>query len=495
MKLETLIDRLADYLHRPADLEIHLARRSPADAPEAAVLYLGSITKGADIRRKLLVPIMAAVASPAVAGRPLKESSELGELLLEAKPVSLELPELAKALFAGYGLALIRSMSEALAIEAVEWNNRAVTQPERESSLIGPRDAFIEDIGINLSMIRRRVRHPELTVEERFLGESSQTKIMIVSMANLVNENALRTFCKRLDGIRIDQLLDSSQLAYLISHERYTPFPMFQATERPDKAVSALMEGRFLVLVDTTPSVLVLPATMNSLFETPDDYYFSSLMGTYLRWVRLTGLAITLFLPALYIAITSVNQDMFRVQFMLAVAASREGVPYPAYVEVVIMLLLIELINEATVRLPKTIGGTATIVGGLIIGTAAAQAHLISYIMIVVTATTAIGSYTVPNYTVGLAWRLFSLVIVLLAIPWGLYGIVLGASFTGLYLSSLNSLGVPYTAPFGTGYFRDLFRDALMRAPHSLMKFRPFTYSFRAGGTRRLRLNDEEDML
>jgi spore germination protein len=246
--------------------------------------------------------------------------------------------------------------------------------------------------------------------------------------------------------------------------------------------------------MDTSPSVLILPTTILCLYETSDDYYFSSVAAFLIRGIRLLGLSITLFLPALYVAITTVNHDVFRIQFMLAVAASREGVPYPSYVEVIIMMLLIELINEATVRLPKTIGGTATIVGGLIIGTAAAQAHLISYVMIVITATTAIGSYTAPNYMTGLAWRICSFFIVILAIPLGLYGIVTGAGFIGLFLCNLYSFGVPYTAPFGTFRYKDLFRDAMTRASIGMMKLRPSTYSKEAAGKRKLDWLEQEDL-
>jgi hypothetical protein len=240
--------------------------------------------------------------------------------------------------------------------------------------------------------------------------------------------------------------------------------------------------------------VLIFPVTITCLYETSDDYYFSSVVAFLSRGIRLLGLSITLYLPALYVAITTVNQDVFRVQFMLAVAASREGVPYPAYIEVIIMMLLIELINEATVRLPKTIGGTATIVGGLIIGTAAAQSHLISFIMIVITATTAIGSYTAPNYMGGLAWRILSFLIVILAIPLGLYGIVIGTGLIGLFLSNLHSFGVPYTAPFGTFRYKDLFRDALTRASRGMMRFRPSTYSYEAAGKKKLEWQEREDL-
>jgi len=478
---------------RPADLCMQSIVQ-PADMePLALLVYLQSTADREFMHTQLLVPLLEAANACAQQpgafwDHPVHRS--LGSL---GKVVIAEPEHLAQQLVAGNCLIMFSGHRAALAVKSANWNNRTVSQPERESTLIGPKDSFIEDLEVNLSMIRRRVRSDALRVEEYLFGSDSQTRVRLVFMDKLVNESALRQFRERLQDIKLDLLLDTTQIGYLATRQRLSPFPMFQSTERPDKAVSALMEGRFLIFCDTTPTCLILPVTMTCLYETSDDYYFPSLSGTFLRLVRMLGLAITLFLPALYIAITAVNQDVFRVQFMLAVASSREGVPYPAYIEVVIMLLLMELINEATVRLPKTIGGTATIVGGLIIGTAAAQSHLISYIMIVITATTAIGSYTAPNYMVGLAWRLCSFFLVLLSIPWGLYGVVVGSALIGLYICHLDSFGVPYAAPFATFHYKDLVRDSIVRLPAIWARLRPSSYSYRAAGTKRKSLAEGEE--
>ncbi|UJF31289.1 spore germination protein [Paenibacillus hexagrammi] len=478
-------EELAEFMGNPVDLQVHYVAHTDVDNPEALLVFLETITDGNLIHNRLLVPLLESSNRIHDKDTPFLKRPSVESLWSLGSLIRISFESITQNLFEGKCVVLYQGCSRGLAVEACDWHNRSVTQPERESSLIGPKDSFIEDIGVNVSMIRRRIRHHTLRFEEYTLGTTSRTKVMIGYMDGLVNRKALDMFKQRLKGIHIDMLLESSQIGALTSGQRFSPFPMYQLTERPDKATSAIAEGRFIVMTDTTPTCLILPVTMTCLFEASDDYYFPSISGSFLRFTRMIGLAITLYLPALYIAVTAVNQDMFRIQFMLAVASSREGVPYPAYIEVIIMLLLIELINEATVRLPKTIGGTATIVGGLIIGTAAAQSHLISYIMIVITATTAIGSYTMPNYMVGLAWRLCCFFLVLLSIPWGLYGIVVGSAMIGLYLSHIDCLGVPYAAPFVTFHYKDIFRDALFRAPLSLVKKRPSTYSKEAKGTTR----------
>jgi len=255
------------------------------------------------------------------------------------------------------------------------------------------------------------------------------------------------------------------------------------------------MEGRILLLADTAPTGALFPATITALYQTTDDYYFPSSSGTFIRLIRYIGLVLTLLLPGLYVAVSSVNYDVFRIQFMLAVAASREGIPYPAYIEVLIMMTLLELINEATVRLPTVIGGTATIVGGLIIGSSAAQAHLVSNIMIVVTGAVAIGSFTVANYMIGVAWRICSYALMILAIFWGLNGMAIGLSFLLLYLCHLKSLGVPYLSPFNTLQYRQLFADSLARLPIALNALRPSSYRAAANGAKRQRGQGSEDSL
>jgi spore germination protein len=298
--------------------------------------------------------------------------------------------------------------------------------------------------------------------------------------------------------VKVDILSDTTQLMHLLYTEKWlawSPFPLFQNTERPDRAVAAMMGGRIVMLLDNTSTAVIVPVTMGVLFQTPDDYYLPTVSGSFLRLIRFMGLMITIFMPALYISLTSVNQDVLRVQIMLAIAASREGVPYPAYIEVLIMMLLVELINEATVRLPKSIGGTATIVGGLIIGTAAAQSHLISNIMIVITAATAIGSFTMANYILGLAWRICSYFIIMLSVSFGLYGMTIGTAFVLLFLCHLKPWGIPYLAPFDTHNFRDLVRDSLFRVPKRMMKFRPATYSNQAAHMRKLRMQSEDEQL
>lgn len=490
------VKSITEFMGNPADLQVQLLPPTEGKEPQAALLFLSSITDEAKINELFLQPIQNVFLGQGN----LQELS--GIFVHNSFPtngcmIDKNVPSVALQLFGAKCVLVANSLKDAVAVDVSQWHNRSVTPPETEHSLVGPRDAFVEDLNVNISMIRRRIRHEDLLIEQFTVGAKSRTKVSLVYMKGLVNHQVLEQLQQRIQAIEPDVLLDTTQLGQMITNKNksFNPFPLFQTTERPDKVVAALMEGRILLLADTTPTGAIFPATITALYQTTDDYYFPSLSGTFIRMVRFAGLLITLFLPGLYVSITSVNYDVLRVQFMLAVAASREGVPYPAFIEVLIMITLLELINEATVRLPKVIGGTATIVGGLIIGASAAQSHLVSNIMIVITGAVAIGSYTVANYMIGIAWRMSSYGLMLLAIPWGLNGMAIGSAFILLYLCHIKSMGVPYLSPLSTFQLRELFSDALLRLPTTMNPFRSSVYSPAVKDSKRVRLRKGEDLL
>ncbi len=480
----------------PPDLKVHLLPTTQEKDPQAAVLYLSSITDGSRINELFLKPLLNHYTEQGKWQDPA-ELMFIDDSPLYGTSVKKDISSIALELYSAKCVLVASKRKEAIAADVSLWNDRSVNSPETEHSLTGPKDSFVENLDINISMIRRRIRHEDLHIESLTIGTKSRTTVNLIYMNNLVNRAALEQLKQRLDAVEMDVLLDSSQLGQILTNTRKSinPFPLFQTTERPDKVVAAVMEGRILLLADTSPTGILIPTTVTALYQTTDDYYFPALSGSFIRLVRLTGLFVTLFLPGLYVSISSINYDVFRIEFMLAVAASREGVPYPAYIEVLIMITLLELINEATVRLPKVIGGTATIVGGLIIGTAAAESHLVSNIMIVITGAVAIGSYTVANYMIGVAWRVSSYTLMVLAIPFGLNGMAIGSAFILFYLCHIKSMGVPYLSPLSTLQLRELFRDALLRVPLAMNPFRPAVYSPAAKGTRRAKLRKSEDLL
>ncbi len=481
------IKQITQALGQPQDFKVHVFSKS-AHSSMTAVMYLTTITDHDKIMNEIIAPLSDYIASSTSNPNQSTRLSETAQhdddfpvwlmMRSDAKPVQLQPPSLLNMLIQGHTLVISESCSMALAVNTTKWNDRGISSSDRENSLTGPQDSFNENIETNLSLIRRRYQHPSLRINAYTVGSKSRTKVFLLHNEDKVDPLMLKQITSKLDkGMKTELLLNSTQLAKYITGGQFSPFTLYQSTERPDTAVSAMADGRVVMLVDTTPVASILPTTMISMYQTPDDYYFSSLVSSFMRIVRFMGMLVTMFLPGIYIALTSVNQDILRLKVMLAIAASREGVPYPAFIEVLIMMILLEFINEASVRLPKVIGGTAAIVGGLIIGTAAAQSHLVGTIMIVITAATAVGSFTAPSYVIGFTWRIFGYGLTIMAIVAGVYGMTIGTSFILIYLCHLKSLGVPYLSPLDTNYFKDLIRDTFIRLPLTAFKHAVHSYS------------------
>jgi spore germination protein KA len=491
------IKELIEFIHTPSDLRIHRLDHHETGELTGTLVYLSSIVDEIKISRFLLEPLTKLNAFDNMNAETMVRQINLHTQTLLANSAKDSLKKLSLHLFKGHCLFFFPSSNDCIAIDTAKWEDRAVESPQRENSILGPKDTFIENLKTNLSMIRRRMANENLIFEQYDIGTESHTATSLIYLEGVADEELIQSIRQKLQAIQVDVVLDSSKIAELLIDKSYlwTPFHLYQLTERPDKCVSALTEGRILILSDASPTGILLPVTVTSFTQSPDDYYFPSVVGTFVRLVRLAGVLLCVFLPALYISLSSVDQNVLRIKLMLAIAASREGVPYPVYIEVAIMMLLMELINEATIRLPKAVGQTATIVGGLIIGTAAAQSHLVSNIMIIITAAMAIGSYTNQDYTFALACRICSYVLVILAVPLGLMGMTLGAAYILLHLCHLQSFGTPYFAPYSTASYRNLISDSLLRIPAQFMKKRKSIYTPAGMKAGLSGFKDEEDRL
>jgi spore germination protein len=264
----------------------------------------------------------------------------------------------------------------------------------------------------------------------------------------LVDHQVLEHLKQKLDEIKVDNLQSVSELHLLLTKQKFTLFPIFINTERPDRAILNLSQGKVIVLIEGAPFVLILPVVFFDFYSAMDDNYQLSIVGYFLRILRYLALFLSLILPAAYVALTAYNPEIFRIQLTLSIAGSRASVPYPAYVEVLLMLILMELLLEASIRLPKSVGSTATTVGGLILGQAATSAGLISNIMIIIVSTVAISNFVVPINSMSFAMRVMKYPLVLLASMLGITGVALGLIGMVAYMANLRSFGVPYLRIF-----------------------------------------------
>ncbi len=356
------------------------------------------------------------------------------------------------------------------------WAARGVSEPVTEAVIRGPRDGFTETFRVNTALIRRRIRDTRLKLKTYQIGERSKTDVAIMYLEDLVDEEVLEEVNKRLNQINYDAILDSGYIEQFVEDNWISLFPQIQNTERPDVAAAAICEGKIALLVDNSPFVLIVPSTFNALMQSAEDYYERWPIATAVRILRYFAAFLSLTAPSLYVAITSFHPQMIPADLALALAANRQGVPFPAIVEALIMETTIEILREAGVRLPKPIGATIGIVGGLVIGQAAVEAGIVGPMMVIVVAVTAISSFAIPSYNVSIGFRLLRFIFVLSAGFLGLYGVSLVALILLVHLSSLKSFGIPYLSPFVTimDYFGDM-KDTVVRAPLLSMNNRGIT--------------------
>lgn len=375
-------------------------------------------------------------------------------------------------ILAGNTALLINGEKTALLLGAKGWESRAITEPDSEPVVRGPHEGFTEKMLTNTVLIRRRVKTSRLKIEIMKVGLLTKTEVGILYIDGIANMKVVDEVKKRLSRIDTDSILDSGYIEEFIQDEWLTPFPQVLSSERPDRAAAHLLEGNVVILVDTSPFCLIVPVTFFHFLFAAEDYYTGYIIASFVRLLRLAAVNIALLLPSVYIAVVTFHQEMIPTQLLINIANAREGVPFPAFVEAFIMEVTFELLREAGVRMPKTVGQAVSIVGALVIGQAAVQAGLISPAMVIVVSLTAIASFSIPNYSAAISLRLLRFPIMILAASLGLFGIMAGLLGLLIHLCSLRSFGVPYIAPIAP-FTRSDLKDFILRVPRWAMVTRP----------------------
>ncbi len=374
-------------------------------------------------------------------------------------------------LFGHLGL-LIEGLSGGLLIEYPDGANRTIMEPVSEVLLRGPRLGFSEVLSENTSMLRRQGFSDQLEMKSRRVGTRLQKDLVIAYFKDIVNSDLLQEVEARISRLEMDFAAESGSVEQLIEDNGFSLFQQAQNTERPDRVIGALLEGRIAILLDGTPFALIVPATFSMLLQSPEDYYERWLPASLLRMLRFLAAFLALMAPALYISFISFHPGLIPTELALSIIETRQGVPFPSLIEVLILEVSIEILREAGIRLPKPIGPAMGIVGGLIIGDAAVQAGIVSPFLVIVVAVTAISSFSIPTYSAGITLRALRFVGMLFAAFLGMFGTILFFLLLCSHLTKLKSFGVPYLSPVSPYRLRD-WKDLFLRAPLSLMKKRP----------------------
>ncbi|HHU70299.1 MAG TPA: spore germination protein [Thermoanaerobacterales bacterium] len=382
-----------------------------------------------------------------------------------------EYENVVQEVLSGITALFIKGCSESILIESRGFDKRGVEKPSVESVVNGPQEGFTEDLRTNITLIRRILKNRKLVTEITKVGKKNNTNIAIMYLEDVVNPTIVEEVKKRIKSLDIDLVIEGGMLVQLIEDNPLVFFPQVLSTERPDRTVSLVAEGRVAIIVDGSPFVNIVPTTFFEQFHTSEDAYLSWYFGSFIRVIRLFGIFVSALLPGFYIALTTFHQEMLPTDLLITFALSRENVPFPVIVETLIMEISFELIREAGIRVPGVIGPALGIIGAIILGQAAVAANIVSPILIIVIAVTGLGSFSLPNYSFSFSMRIVRFFFIFFGAISGYFGISAAIIILGGIACSIKSFGVPYFAPIAPKTKSG--PDILLRGPLWLQKERP----------------------
>ncbi|MFS0671568.1 spore germination protein [Ornithinibacillus sp. 179-J 7C1 HS] len=462
-ELDKNINQFKEIFGSDSDLFV---RYIQGEHRKVAVLYLESLVEKEIIDQHVIFALnsqlhnlTSAINDIAVSTNEMKKLTKHDEVL--------------EHLLRGYSIILMDGNNIAYAAETSGGERRPVSESTVETVVRGPRESFNESLMTGVGLIRKRVNTPKLQVYKKSIGQESKTSVAVLYISGIAKDDIVKEVISRIDKINIDGILDSLYVEELIEDTKsYTPFPTIFNSERPDRIAAGLLEGRIAIMVDGTPVVLLVPATIGLFLTSNEDYYQRYDIASFMKMLRTFAFILSLALPGLYVALLTFHQEMIPTPLLIAMSGQREGVPLGIAIEIFIMDIIFEILREAGIRLPKTVGAAVSIVGGLVLGQAAVEASLVGQATVIVVALTAICSFTTPSYNIAITARLLRFVLLLFSAVLGAFGLIFSLIFLFIHLNSIRSFSVPYLAPL-VPFHKDDWKDLFVRVPWRNMKERP----------------------
>jgi spore germination protein len=421
------------------------------------VIYVESLANEDIILQHVVSPLM--LYSPpelekgdAILFNTIKDSMVIADYIKEVET----LDEILFAIMSGDTFLCVQGYQKGFIISSKQYVGRQIGEPILEPSVRGSQEGFSEILKNNIGLIRKRIRDPNLVIEAHRIGRRSEMEVLIVYLKDVANQAVVNEATRRITALDVDSILCTAELGLYITDDPNSIFPLYQITERPDRAVRGIMEGRVAIFMEGGTDALLVPVTMPILLQSADDYYENWFVVSVLRLIRYGGMLVSTFLPALYIALTTFHTGMLPLKLVLTITGARGGVPFPGILEAVLLLGSLELLHEASIRLSRVIGQTVSIVGGLVIGQAAVQAGLVGPIMIIIIGLTAIGAFAFTDYSLGLATRMLRIPFMILSATLGIFGVAMGMLILLIYVASLESFGVRYIRPLSPYRSKDI---------------------------------------
>ncbi|MEK4348069.1 spore germination protein [Paenibacillus sp. FSL P4-0184] len=449
--LDQTLDQIDNELGHSPDLKIRQVKIGGESPVQAAAIHLNGLVNKETVDEFVIGSLLG------ITDEMLKESisatNDLKEFVLNRAleigqaQLQEEWNEVLLAILSGKTVILIEGYDSAIVCETEGGEARSVSEPSTQLVVRGPKDSFVESVATNISLIRRRIKSSKLRLEHFKIGKVTHTDVALMYIKDNADERLVEEVRNRLQQINVDAIMESGYIEELIQDKTFTPFPTINNSERPDVAATNLLEGRVVIIIDGTPFVLILPAVFTLFFQSASDYAQRFDITILMRLVRYISFIVLILGPSVYIALTTYHYEMIPTTLLINLLSQRENVPFPAFVEAILMEGAFEIIREAGVRMPRAVGQTVSVVGALILGQAVVEAGIITPVMVIVVALTGIASFAIPAYNMAIAGRIIRFGFLMLAGMFGFYGITLGLILLVAHMNSLRSFGVPYLSP------------------------------------------------
>lgn len=426
---------------------------------QGALIYIQGLADQGKIEKLILPWIFQAGFDQLLTTEKLADDFPLSQFKIEK-----DVNQVIENLTSGELAILLENESSFCLIGVQKWAVRSIDEPTMDVTVKGAREGFVETLMINISLVRRFLKNPKLRVENLTIGTLSKTKVAILYVEGLPKEVVLEEVRKRLKEIDVDMILSASQIEKWIEDNDWSPYPQIRFTERPDVTASSLADGKVAILADNSPFALLVPLTFIESLQNIEDYFDKWYVTSAVRMFRFIAFTMSLFAPGLYIALVHFLPGLIPTDLLITIISARTQVPFPAIIELLLMEFTLEIFREASIRIPKPIGNSVGIIGGIVIGQSAVSAGLVSPITLVVVAITAIASFSSPSYSMAYSFRLIRFLMIFAGAYLGLYSLMLAMIFFTVNLVSMESFGTPYFTPFGPIILRD-WVDTLILAP------------------------------
>ena len=427
----------------------------------AALLYIDGLSDDEKLQRFVLAPCLNAPSVPE--GRELGEYLSRSVLQVASVQRTSRLSEVLCRVCGGDAALICDTVKGALICDVKGFAKRSLSEPINETVIMGPHEGFTESLRDNVVLVRRLMRSPALISESLSVGTKIGTRLCLLYVDGVAKMENVAEMKRRILGCNVDYVSSMGMLEQLIEDQPLSLLPQTVTTERPDRAVSFLEEGQIVLLMENAPAALAMPVGLLHLYHAPDDTALRWQYGTFLRVLRLMGILLSLLLPAVYVSLTMFHPEGMPLPLLTSVIESQSRVPLSLFNSMLIMLLVFSLINEAGARVPGVMGGSLSIVSGLILGQAAVEADMFSPLLIIVVAISGLGSYAVPSFPLTMALRIAQFFLVISCGMAGYLGLVLGCFFLLMRIAGLTILNHPYFSPVAPR--RPANPDAMLRLP------------------------------